>query len=321
MSAADQDEPPVERTKRMETIAIVGFGDMGEQMAPHLLSAGHRVVVADTDASRIEAARRVGAIVVASAAEAARGADVIFGLVMSQDITAAYLGDRGVLAGVRPGASVLVCSTTTRAHLERVRAAAPSGVAVLDTPIVGGVKYARERAITFLVGGSAASFERVRPVLDVLGTPRHVGESGAGVDFKLITNVAIMAAEVGLREALDLADILGRDYATSLELMAQGPMKAVVERALDVGNPRPLRRSAEDDDTLVSAVDDPVRSLPISSAGRKRLWEAVGDDPEFEPDFVDLTRATTSRAGYRSQRLNGRPRSRPTTDTTEGAPR
>ncbi|GAB3804513.1 NAD(P)-dependent oxidoreductase [Micromonospora zhanjiangensis] len=280
----------------MATIAIVGFGDMGEQMAPHLLAAGHQVRVSDIADSRLEAARRMGTTAVASAAEAARGADVIFGLVMSNDIPTAYLGNDGILAGAEPGASVLICSTTTRPVIEQVHAAAPSGVVVLDSPIVGGVKYARERAITFLVGGSADDFERVKSVLDDLGRSRHVGEFGAGVDYKLITNVAIMAAEVGLREALDLADILGRDYATSLEFMAVGPMKAVVERALDVSNPRPLRRSAEDDDTLLSAVDDPARLLPISIAGRQRLWEAVNVDPEFEPDFVDLTRKTTSRA-------------------------
>ncbi|MBQ1040913.1 MULTISPECIES: NAD(P)-dependent oxidoreductase [unclassified Micromonospora] len=285
----------------MATIAIVGFGDMGEQMAPHLLAAGHQVRVSDISDSRLEKARRIGTTAVASAAEAARGADVIFGLVMSNDIPTAYLGDDGILAGAQPGASVLICSTTTRAIVDQVRAAAPSGVAVLDSPIVGGVKYARERTITFLVGGSADDFGRVKSVLDDLGRSRHLGEFGAGVDYKLITNVAIMAAEAGLREALDLADILGRDYETSLELMAAGPMRAVVERALDVANPRPLRRSAEDDDTLVSAVDDPARLLPISTAGRQRLWEAVNVDPNFEPDFVDLTRKTTSRAaGIRS---------------------
>jgi|GEM_PF-642210 len=280
----------------MRTIAVVGFGDMGEQMVPHLLAAGHHVRVSDVRDSRLEAARRTGATAVASAAEAARGADVIFGLVMSSDIPNAYLGNDGVLAGAQPGAAVLICSTTTRAVVEQVRAAAPSGVVVLDAPIVGGVKYARERAVTFLVGGPADGFDGVRPVLDDLGRSRYVGESGAGVDYKLITNVAIMAAEAGLREALDLADILGRDYETSLELMAAGPMKAVVERALDASNPRPLRRSAEDDDTLVSAVDDPAEQLPISTAGRQRLWDAVNVDPDFEPDFVDLTRKTTSRS-------------------------
>lgn len=284
----------------MSVIAVLGFGDMGEQFVPHLLAAGHQVRVFDIDESRREAARRAGSIIARSGAEAAQGAEVILGLVMSDDLAAAYSTQDGILAGAHAGSSVLICSTTTRAHVERVRAAAPSGVAVLDAPIVGGVKYARERAVTFLVGGSVEEFERVRPVLDLLGAPRHVGEFTAGVDYKLITNVAIMAAEAGLREALDLADVLGRDYETSLALMAQGPMKAVVERALDVSNPRPLRRSAEDDDTLLAAVDEPAELLPITTAARQRLWDAVNVNPGFEPDFVDLTRSTTARRARRT---------------------
>lgn len=285
----------LEGNGQMSVIAVVGFGDMGEQFVPHLLAVGHQVHVFDTVESRRKLARRWGAIVAPTAAEAVRGAEVILGLVMSDDIAAAYSPRDGILAGAEAGSSVLICSTTTRSHVERIRAAAPSGVTVLDAPIVGGVKYARERAVTFLVGGSVDAFERVRPVLEILGTPRHVGEFTAGVDYKLITNVAIMAAEAGLREALDLADILGRDYEASLELMARGPMKAVVDRALDTSNPRPLRRSAEDDDTLLAAVDDPAKTLPITTAASRRLWEAVNVDPGFEPDFVDLTRRTTAR--------------------------
>lgn len=285
--------------RRTGSFAVVGFGDMGIQMVPHLLDAGHQVRVFDIESTRLEIAGSLGATVVDSAAEAVRGVEAVFGLVMSDDIPAAYLGADGILAGAQQGTSVLICSTTTRAQIARLEAAAPSGVILCDAPIVGGVRYARERAITFLVGGSPEAFALVKPVLDIVGKPRHVGDFGAGVDYKLITNVAIMAAEAGLREALDLADILGRDYATSLELMSAGPMKAVVDRALDVSNPRPLRRSAEDDDTLVASVEDPARLLPISNAGRIRLWEAVDVDPEFEPDFVDLTRKTTARAEHR----------------------
>ncbi|MDA3629132.1 NAD(P)-dependent oxidoreductase [Saccharopolyspora sp. WRP15-2] len=283
----------------MKTVAIIGFGDMGEQMVPHLLSRGHAVRVHDIDPAKRQRASAAGAEVLPTAADAARGADVVVGLVMSDDIPAAYLGEDGILAGTAPGAAVLVCSTTTPALLDSVVAAAPDGVTVLDAPIVGGVKYARERRITFLVGAPDDAFERVRPVLDALGTSRQVGGVGSGVAYKLITNVAIMAAEAGIREALDMADYLGQDYATALDLMSVGPMSAVVTRALDTTNPRPLRRSAEDDDTLLSAVDDPARQLPISHAGATRLWEAVNATEDFEPDFVDLTRRTTARPEYR----------------------
>ncbi|KUL45802.1 hypothetical protein ADL28_36455 [Streptomyces violaceusniger] len=283
----------------MSTVAVVGIGDMGTEIVPHLVSAGFDVKAFDIVSERLDRACAAGARGASSAADAARGADVVLGLVMSEDIPTAYLGTDGILAGTGDGTVVLIGSTTTPSAVEEVSAQAPDGVTVVDAPMVGGVRYAREKSLTFLVGGPGPVVDAIEPVLTPLGKVRHVGEFGSGVAYKLITNVAIMAAEAGIREALDLADILGKDYDTALELMSAGPLSAVVSRALDTTNPRPLRRSAEDDDTLTTAVDDPATSLPISTAGRKRLWEAVDADPDYEPDFVDLTRKTTSRRPYR----------------------
>ncbi|WP_416566566.1 hypothetical protein [Nocardia testacea] len=66
------------------------------------------------------------------------------------------------------------------------------------------------------------------------------------------------------------------------------------------GDETQLRRSADDDETLLSVVS-PEADLPISFAGAKRLWEAVTATPGDEPDFVDLTRMTTSRPLYRQR--------------------
>jgi 3-hydroxyisobutyrate dehydrogenase len=107
----------------------------------------------------------------------------------------------------------------------------------------------------------------------------------------------VMAAEAGLREALDLTDILGGDYETALRLFGIGPMAAVVSRALDESNPRPLRASAQDFDVLLTAVKD-KSLLPISAAGRNRLWAAVSAKSGYEPLFVDLTRRTTALHQY-----------------------
>ena len=100
-----------------------------------------------------------------------------------------------------------------------------------------------------------------------------------------------MAAEAGLREALDLADILGVSYQTTLDLLARGPMAAVVKRALDRDNPRAIRDSAIDFDVLVSAGGE--ENLPISAAGRRRIWAAVEAGPP-PPVFYDLTTHTTA---------------------------
>jgi 3-hydroxyisobutyrate dehydrogenase len=284
----------------MPSVGLVGVGDMGAAMLPHLLAAGFSVTVYDVDPVRLQAASAAGAGAASSPADAAQDADVVLSLVMSADIPAAVLADDGALAGLRPGAVLVSGSTTTPEMARRIQAAAADGALLVDAPIVGGVRYAREKAITFLVGGSPEATGRADEVVSALGKIEHVGEYGLGVAYKLITNAFVMAAEVGLREALDLTDMLGGDYPTALRLFGVGPMAAVVNRPLDESNPRPLRASAEDFDTLLSIVDDPA-ALPISAAGRDRLWAAVDAEDGFEPMFVDLTRNTTALPAYRNR--------------------
>jgi 3-hydroxyisobutyrate dehydrogenase len=272
---------------------------MGSEMVSHLVAEGHQVWAYDPDPDRLKVAVADGARAAASPADAARRSEVSLSLVMSEDIAAAHFGVDGILAGLRPDAVLVVCSTTTPAVLDEVRSRAGSGRHVVDAPIVGGVRYARERSVTFLVGGEPAAVAQAERVLVSLGNVERVGPAGAGVKYKLITNAFVMAAEVGLREALDLTDILGGDYETALRLFGGGPMAAVVKRALDESNPRPLRASAQDFDALLSVVDD-AALLPISAAGRDRLWAAVEAEPGHEPMFVELTRKTTALDGYRS---------------------
>lgn len=282
----------------MVNVALIGVGDMGAPMLSRLLAAGFDVTAHDIDPVRRQAAVTAGATAADSPAAAAAAADVVLSLVMSDDIAAAHFGDDGVLAGLRPDAVLVIGSTTTPAVVREIQSRAGSNARLVDAPIVGGVRYAREGSVTFLAGGSAEAVNRAAAVLAVLGKVERVGPYGSGVAYKLITNAFVMAAEVGLREALDLTDILGGDYDTALRLFGVGPMAAVTARALDASNPRPLRASAEDFDTLLSVVDDPAL-LPICAAGRDRLWAAVAAEPGFEPEFIELTRKTTARPPYR----------------------
>jgi 3-hydroxyisobutyrate dehydrogenase len=279
----------------MTTIGFVGLGDMGSQMVPHLLRAGHRVTVFDTQRARLDAMTAAGAVAADSAAAAARNAEVVISAVMSADIPAAHLGPDGILAGMRAGAALAVLSTTTPAILDSIAAQLPAGVHLVDAPLVGGVRYAAEATLTVLLAGADAAIALTEPVLGIFGEVVRVGPLGAGVAQKLITNVVVMAAEAGLREALDLADVLGQPYDTTLELLARGPMAAVTKRALDQTNPRALRDSAIDFDTLLAAGGED--NLAISAAGRRRLWAAAEGTPP--PVFFDLTTHATALPRFR----------------------
>jgi 3-hydroxyisobutyrate dehydrogenase len=281
----------------MVSVAVVGVGDMGSEMIPHLVAARFDVTAYDVDRRRLEAAVHQGARPSDSPAAAAREADIVLSLVMSAGIQSAHLGENGILAGLQPGAVLAIGSTTTPDIVHGIKNKVPENADMVDAPIVGGVRYAKERSVTFLVGGSEPAVDKAEVVLAKLGRVEKVGEFGSGVAYKLITNALVMAAEAGLREALDLTDILGGDYETALRLFGVGPMAAVVSRALDESNPRPLRASAEDFDVLLSVVED-KSLLPLSTAGRNRLWTAVGAKPGYEPMFVDLTRKTTALRQY-----------------------
>ena len=135
----------------MASVGMVGVGDMGSEMVPHLIAEGHQIWAFDTDPERLRAAVTHGARAAESPSDAARHAEVTLSMVMSEDIPVAHFGADGILAGLRPDAVLVICSTTTPAMLDEVRTRAGSGAHVVDAPIVGGVRYAREKSVTFLV--------------------------------------------------------------------------------------------------------------------------------------------------------------------------
>jgi 3-hydroxyisobutyrate dehydrogenase len=281
----------------MSTVGFVGLGDMGSRMVPHVLRANHRVIVFDVIRDRQDAMKALGAVAADSAAAAARDADVVISAVMSADIPAAHLGPRGILAGTRAGTALAILSTTRPDMLQSIASQMPAGVHLVDAPLIGGVRYAAEASLTVLLAGTEEAMALTEPILGLFGNIVRVGPLGSGVAYKLITNVVVMAAEAGLREALDLTDILGGSYKTALDLLARGPMAAVVKRALDRDNPRAIRDSAIDFDVLVSAGGE--ENLPISAAGRRRIWAAAEAGPP-SPVFFDLTTRTTALPRFRA---------------------
>src|SRR5271170_8418784 len=283
----------------MSTVGFVGLGDMGSRMVPHLLDANHRVVVFDVIRAHLDAMTALGAVAADSPAAAAENADVVISAVMSADIPAAHLGPEGILAGMRPGTALAVLSTTSPDMLQSIALQMPAGVHLVDAPLIGGVRYATEASLTVLLAGSDEAVALTEPILRIFGHVIRVGPLASGMAYKLITNVVVMAAEAGLREALDLADVLGGSYQTTLDLLARGPMASVVKRALDRDNPRAIRDSALDLDVLMSAGGE--ENLPISAAGRRRLWAAAESGPP-PPVFIDLTTHTTALPRFRDSR-------------------
>ncbi|KRL09639.1 NAD(P)-dependent oxidoreductase [Schleiferilactobacillus perolens] len=276
-------------------VTFIGIGYMGTQMVPHLAAAGYDVVIWDKDPKKAAAIAGDHVTVADSLADAVRASKVIITSVMSSDVPALHIGsddEKGITAYLQPGSTLIVTSTLDPEKIEAIHKTMPPDTHLLDSPIIGGVRYAREASLVLIVGGNKTIFDQVKPILSVFGTVDYVGPLGNGAKLKLITNVGIMAAEAGIRETLDLADAYGIDYDTTLDLLQRGPMKPVVVRALDETNPRPLKDSVADEIELVNATKDLVE-LPMAKAGLRRLEKAV-DAVDGEARFSDIVHKNTS---------------------------
>ncbi|MCA7968987.1 3-hydroxyisobutyrate dehydrogenase [Burkholderia sp. AU39826] len=197
-------------------IAFIGLGNMGGPMAVNLLKAGHALTVFDLDANAVGAAVRAGATAAASPRDAAaRSTLIITMLPAAQHVRAVYLGDDGVLAGARAGATLVDCSTidpgTVRAVAE---AAARRHLPLADAPVSGGTGGAQAGTLTFMVGADGALFERIRPVLLDMGrNVVHCGGTGTGQIAKICNNLLLGISMMGVAEAMALGAALGIDPA------------------------------------------------------------------------------------------------------------
>ncbi|WLV86325.1 NAD(P)-dependent oxidoreductase [Lacticaseibacillus zeae] len=276
-------------------ITFIGVGDMRSHMVPHLAKAGYDLVIWDKVPAKMATLTGEHVTAAKSLKDAVTASKVVITSVMSDDVPALHIGtpeQPGIVHYLQPGSTLIVTSTLDPRKIAAIQAVMPANTKLLDVPMIGGVKYAREAGLVLIAAGDKQAVDAVLPVLKTFGTVKYVGEQGNGAKLKLITNVAIMAAEAGIRETLDLADAYGIDYATTLDLLQMGPLKPVVIRALDESNPRPLKDSVADEVELDNATKDFV-DLPIASAAMRRLQKAV-DSVVGEAQFIDITNKKTA---------------------------
>ncbi len=200
------------------SVGFIGTGVMGAPMARNLQKAGFSLHIYARRPERVKEMTDAGAILHSSAAELAKNVDVtVTCLPADAEIEEVVLDPEGWLSGA-PSHSVLVDTTTaTPKTIVRVDEICKSkGIEVLDAPISGGVRGAREASLTFMVGGEASVLERCRPVFEAMGkTIFHVGPVGAGKSMKLLNQVMLAANTWAACEAAVLAKKAGVD----LEMM------------------------------------------------------------------------------------------------------
>ncbi|TAL07144.1 MAG: NAD(P)-dependent oxidoreductase [Porticoccaceae bacterium] len=169
-------------------IGFVGLGNMGNAIAVNLIKAGHKLVINDLARELQSNLELQGAKWCDDLAKLGAGCEVVFtALPGPTDVEEVMLGANGVLSGMDRGAFYIDLSTSSVATVAKVAAAAASrGVRMLDAPMTGKIKDAREASLTLHVGADAADFKACAPLLKLLGPEvLHVGPPGAGTAAKL----------------------------------------------------------------------------------------------------------------------------------------
>ncbi|GHU08867.1 2-hydroxy-3-oxopropionate reductase [Spirochaetia bacterium] len=227
------------------TIGFIGLGIMGRPMAKNLIKAGYSLIVYDKFAP-LDDVVALGAAKGTSNRDVASKSDIIITMLPnSPHVKEAVLGEGGVIEGVKQGAIVVDMSSIAPAASQEVGAALKAkGIAFLDAPVSGGEPKAIDGTLAIMVGGDKAVFEKVKPILDKMGSSVVlVGDVGAGNVTKLANQIVVALNIAAVSEAFVLSTKAGVDPSAVFDAIKGGlagstVMNAKIPMILD-GNFKP----------------------------------------------------------------------------------
>lgn len=205
-------------------IGFIGLGVMGRPMADHLIGAGQKV-----NLHRIKPVSQFlvdkGGLPQNSARAVAEASDiVILMLPDTPDVEDVLFGVDGVAEGLSAGKLVIDMSSispvATKSFAERLKA---KRVSYLDAPVSGGEVGAKNAALTIMVGGEEADFERALPLLKIMGKSiTHIGGVGDGQTAKVANQIVVGLTIEAVAEALLFARRAGADVSKVREALMGG---------------------------------------------------------------------------------------------------
>jgi 3-hydroxyisobutyrate dehydrogenase len=233
-------------------VGFIGLGSQGAPIARRIVDAGLPVTLWARRPATLEPFAGTHASIAGSPAQLAATSDIV-GLCVRDDADVAAVtgGPGGVLAGLRPGAVIVVHSTVHPDTCRRLAGpAAAAGAHVVDAPVSGGKPAADAGRLLVMVGGDDAAVARCAPVFATFGDPvLHLGPLGSGQVAKLLNNAAftahlgLAASLLALGESLDvdparLAEVVlhgsGRSFALERVASAGGTLDRIAAHAGDL---------------------------------------------------------------------------------------
>ncbi|MDF3216919.1 NAD(P)-dependent oxidoreductase [Mesorhizobium sp. M7A.F.Ca.CA.001.09.2.1] len=287
-------------------LGFAGIGRMGTPMVKRLIAAGYTVSVYDTNDAVVSALTREGAGRAKTPAELMGLSDVILlSLPTPEIVHAVALGSNGLVSG--KGATIVIDLSTTGPRTERQMAEGlrAAGITTVDCPVSGGVGGAEKGTLAMMVACDVSTMETVRPILETLGKPIHVGaEPGMGQMMKVINNLMSVTALSIASEALVLATKAGLDPDILIDVVNSGSgssnatmtkiPKFVLTRSFDFGfsiglSAKDIRLCLEESDAL---------GVPmIVGAAVRQLLTVAKSDLGADADLTEIIKPIEDWAG------------------------
>jgi 2-hydroxy-3-oxopropionate reductase len=223
-------------------VGFIGLGIMGKPMAGQLAKGGHELFLFSRSGAP-EDLIQAGGRGCGSPREVAEAAEVVITMVPdTPDVEAVLFGERGVAEGLSPGKTVVDMSSispiATKDFAERINR---KKCDYLDAPVSGGEVGAKNAALTIMVGGPQAAFERVKPLFELMGKNiTLVGGNGDGQTAKVANQIVVALNIEAVGEALLFASRAGADPAKVRQALMGGFASS---RILEVHGERMIKRT------------------------------------------------------------------------------
>ncbi|PYI52973.1 NAD(P)-binding domain-containing protein [Paenibacillus flagellatus] len=226
----------------MKKIGFIGLGTMGLPMAANLLRKGYPLTVYNRTADKNAELLRLGAEAAATPAEAARDADVLITMLSNDTaIRQTFYDPNGIMEGIRPGLTVIDCSTISPHTSKTLHAElAEHAVDFLDAPVTGSKPAAESGTLLFMVGGSEEALQEHRDVFEAMGSRIvYMGASGSGSYAKLAHNTMVGINAIGFVEGMALAAKANVDLEKFYEIVQAG---GAASKQAELKGPKILNR-------------------------------------------------------------------------------
>ncbi|OBI49051.1 oxidoreductase [Mycobacterium kyorinense] len=284
-------------------IGFIGLGNMGSAIVRRLVDAGHHVVVFDTRGAAIDSVVAAGADRAASAREVADRAPTVMASLPTPQVSTQVA--EAVAGGNHIQRFIDLSTAGSQAAQRNHALLAEHGIAMLDSPVSGGVHGAQAGTLAVMVSGPRAEFDASAAIFDAIGRAIFVSEKpGAAQMMKLVNNLMAAASLAATAEVMVMGVKAGLDAQVMIDVLNAGSgathasrekfPRAVLPRTFDYGFATGLMVK----DVRLYLDEAKALGLPTQLAESvAQLWEATLAAEGPNSDFTSIVKPIEAAAG------------------------